>query len=397
MINPRSALEKIDWSFPNLSNAGLHSLHWYPATYLSAIPGTLIAHLTDPDALILDPFCGSGTTGLEAIRLGRRFIGFDTNPVATLISETKLNFPSPRSIDSTLMEVMNRSTEMFAETHAGAHLNREILLSWYHPATYSELNSLLQAVLKIDNRILKRSFLTVLSSILKGCSSQGRHWGWVCDNVRPKPEEITYKNAKEAFSSATRQFSSTSDHAFQETKQFLGGLTRNEARKRYKVEHGDCVGKMGALDPRSVDMISTSPPYYGVADYVKSQRLTYLWFDTPELDADLLGFRNFETLRRLETGARSNRHSHDSHTRYILFMDNFFRECARVLKPAAPLTMVVGESAARDQTIDLMVELAEANGLSLESRHGREIKQSRRRLMAKVKGEEILVFRNHRG
>ena len=29
--------------------------------------------------IILDPFCGSSTTGLVALRLGRKFIGFDTN------------------------------------------------------------------------------------------------------------------------------------------------------------------------------------------------------------------------------------------------------------------------------------------------------------------------------
>jgi site-specific DNA-methyltransferase (adenine-specific) len=27
--------------------------------------------------LVLDPFCGSGTTGVEAVRLGRKFVGID--------------------------------------------------------------------------------------------------------------------------------------------------------------------------------------------------------------------------------------------------------------------------------------------------------------------------------
>lgn len=34
---------------------------------------------TNPGDVILDPFCGSGTTGVVAVRRGRKFIGIDTN------------------------------------------------------------------------------------------------------------------------------------------------------------------------------------------------------------------------------------------------------------------------------------------------------------------------------
>ena len=46
----------------------------------------LIADFTDPDDIILDPFCGSGTTGVAAIRLGRRFIGIERNPTWAALS-----------------------------------------------------------------------------------------------------------------------------------------------------------------------------------------------------------------------------------------------------------------------------------------------------------------------
>ena len=37
----------------------------------------IIAASTKEGQIILDPFCGSGTTGVEAVRLGRQFVGID--------------------------------------------------------------------------------------------------------------------------------------------------------------------------------------------------------------------------------------------------------------------------------------------------------------------------------
>ena len=43
--------------------------------------------------VVLDPFCGSGTTLRAAKTLGRKYIGIDQNPEAVRISENRLNPP----------------------------------------------------------------------------------------------------------------------------------------------------------------------------------------------------------------------------------------------------------------------------------------------------------------
>ena len=50
----------------------------------------LIRDFTDPGDLVLDPFAGSGTTGVACIRLGRRFVGFEKDPKYHAIAMKRL-------------------------------------------------------------------------------------------------------------------------------------------------------------------------------------------------------------------------------------------------------------------------------------------------------------------
>jgi len=50
----------------------------------------LVEQFTDPGDLVLDPFCGSGTTGVACIRLGRRFIGIEKDAKYAAVAQGRL-------------------------------------------------------------------------------------------------------------------------------------------------------------------------------------------------------------------------------------------------------------------------------------------------------------------
>ena len=64
------------WTFPTESAKRVG----HPAPFPVELPYRLIQLYTFEGDVVLDPFCGSGTTCVAALRTNRHFIGFDNNP-----------------------------------------------------------------------------------------------------------------------------------------------------------------------------------------------------------------------------------------------------------------------------------------------------------------------------
>ena len=63
-----------------LNNSDERRAAGHPTPKPVALLCTIVRDFTDPGELICDPFAGSATTGVAAIRLGRRFIGWERDP-----------------------------------------------------------------------------------------------------------------------------------------------------------------------------------------------------------------------------------------------------------------------------------------------------------------------------
>ena len=60
------------------------------AQFPVSLPGRCIALTTDPGDLVLDPFVGSGNSGVAALHHGCRFLGFDVSPTYLAVAREKL-------------------------------------------------------------------------------------------------------------------------------------------------------------------------------------------------------------------------------------------------------------------------------------------------------------------
>jgi len=74
---------------PRRDSGVTRGVYSYPAKFQAHLPAELIRQCSRPGELVLDPYVGGGTTGLEAWLEGRRFFGVDLNPLALLLARVK--------------------------------------------------------------------------------------------------------------------------------------------------------------------------------------------------------------------------------------------------------------------------------------------------------------------
>lgn len=89
------------WEIPFL-NPKAKERTGYPTQKPLLLLERLISLTTDADDLVLDPFCGSGTTLVASDLLGRRYVGFDISDDA--VSLTKDRLKAPTRTDSNLLK-----------------------------------------------------------------------------------------------------------------------------------------------------------------------------------------------------------------------------------------------------------------------------------------------------
>lgn len=78
------------WDIPSINNMAIERIG-YPTQKPEALLKRIIEASSNKDDIVLDPFCGCGTTIAVAQQLGRQWIGIDVSPTACRMMKDRLN------------------------------------------------------------------------------------------------------------------------------------------------------------------------------------------------------------------------------------------------------------------------------------------------------------------
>jgi DNA modification methylase len=262
-----SMISDDSWSFRGTNRSKTnyisHGYHRYPAKFIPQIVNRLISDYTNKDDLVLDPFGGCGTTLVEAKVLGRKSLGFDINPVAKLITETKITPLNPDILENYLSKFTNTYNQLI---NGGIPLvHSEKINYWFDPSTQMQLDRIFQSINEIKNHQVKRFYLCAFSHILKNCSK------WLMKSIKPQvdPNKVP-PNVLKTFLGHIHHMM-TKNIEFYELLKLSGN---SDIPANMKLQDST---KKFPLKDHSVDLIITSPPYVTSYEYADLHQLILLW------------------------------------------------------------------------------------------------------------------------
>lgn len=338
---------------------------------------------SDRTLTVLDPMMGSGTIPVLASVAGHRAVGFDSDPLAVLISRTWAR-PLHRE------RLLESSARVEEWARAGAHRSwehkdsetQQFINYWFDDVTQRRLASL-SAAIKQEPADLQDALWCSLSRLIitkDAGASRAR------DVSHSRPHRVRSEasfNVLDRFCASARVVADRHE----------GLEAKRAGSRRLRLEKGD-VRKL-AVRRETVDVVITSPPYLQAIDYLRGHRLSLVWMDYTLSELRSLRSASIGSERGLhESGfadeiARSvvkgqlSKRGLAVVRRYVSDLSHALKEVHRVLRPDGIASFVVAEATLEGVPVKISAILEAAairQGLSCVEREQRELPASRRYL-----------------
>lgn len=419
------------WTFKSSLRKHAHAYYHYPAMMVPEVQGKLIELMIQCQPGIknvLDPFVGSGTTMTECMFHGLNFVGQDINPLAVLISKTKVGPFTDNALGFKLTEILERVNNDKCDD---VYVDFPGLTKWFRSEVAIGLSKLRRSIMQERYLWARRFFWVVLSEVIR-LSSNSRTSTYKL-HIRPKHElersinvvELFHKLAIDNINQLAKQKfilkrSGTLNHTG-----YYGGLI--------DIQLSDSSKQI--VSPRSggsFDLVVTSPPYgdnkttvpYGQNAFLPlnwidfkdiDEKMNELWLtSTSEIDSrsiggKLQGVRKFisslseksslfaKTISQLDI---SDSRQIPKVTSFFKDLDNCVCNISRNVRKNGYMIWTVGNRRVSNQEIPsdlILTQLLENYGVKLVLGFSRNIHSKkmaiRNNISSTIKSEQILVYR----
>ena len=367
------------WDFSEYRNET--PLVRYPAVMVAPMQACILKEIISADETIkevLDPFCGSGIVLQEGKKLGLNVMGFDINPLATLITQVQLEgLPA----NETPISITNLHSRLALLVGNIAPFSFRNIHKWFNDDVILSLSVIRQAILGEPNGRIRRFFWCCFAETVKRFS-----------NTRTSTFKLHVKEQAQIDSTVDDSIEYFKSHIQESYPRLIMGDTRDVC-----IRCGDSKELLSLISQESIDLICTSPPYgdnHTTVTYGQFSILPILWIDKNDLmiwDEKLLG--TFTAIDSSSLGGKVKRKkdnaaeyteyvsgiSADKQKKVLSFLSDYeiiFNLLAKSLRPGKLLVLTLGNRRVDNREIPFDTfndMLAHKYGMELDSTITRNI------------------------
>lgn len=260
------------------ADRGIHD--WY--RFVLSFPPHLVRRYLDdfnarPGQTVLDPFCGTGTTLVEARKLGFACAGIEANPMAYFACKVKTQWNiSLEDFEQHSQEIARQASATFS---AHGFDYSDLPLFTRPDATASNLRHLSheQARLLLSGSISPRPLhrALVLLDLIRACAKP-----WTCHQELAFAATLVADASNLKFGPEVginrkpREDADVVGSWMGRVRQMAADLRAlpDRSHRPVAIFHGDARDAL-PFDKSSVDVVITSPPYPNEKDYTRTTRL----------------------------------------------------------------------------------------------------------------------------
>ena len=272
------------WDFKNTDTKDLtHCFHNYPAMMIPQIPRRILGKYGYSVKNLFDPYCGSGTSLVEANMKNINAIGTDLNPLARLIAKTKITLIDIRILDFYLNDF---SSHFFHKPMSVPIPQFHNIDFWFNKETQKRLALIKKYIEDIPDSNVKNFFLIAFSETVRQSSLTRKGEFKLIRIPEDQREHFNPDSFKIMFSKLLRNKLGILNYMQQKKN--------NSFSKIYDFNTVNSIPK-DIIPNESIDIIVTSPPYGDsrtTVAYGQYSRLASQWIGlkgASNIDKSLMG------------------------------------------------------------------------------------------------------------